>query len=80
MCPGEASFTPVTALIKELQIQFVVYYSAAEFSQALHYLADGHINWQHWVSSKVNLEGVANAFVGLQDPEQETKVLIEPWS
>jgi 2-desacetyl-2-hydroxyethyl bacteriochlorophyllide A dehydrogenase len=77
---GEDSFTPVTALIKELQIQFVIYYSPEEFSQALQALADGHVDWQHWVSSKVNLEGVANAFVSLQDPEQETKILIEPWS
>jgi threonine dehydrogenase-like Zn-dependent dehydrogenase len=67
-------------LIKELQIQFVIYYSPEEFSQALQALADGHVDWQHWVSSKVNLEGVANAFVSLQDPEQETKILIEPWS
>jgi len=80
LCAGDDSYTPLTAMMKEVQIQFVYYYTPEEFSQSLEALSEGRVNWEPWVSSKINLDGVANAFRALQDPEREVKVLIEPFS
>jgi threonine dehydrogenase-like Zn-dependent dehydrogenase len=79
VCPGEDTFEPLTAQMKELMIQYVVYYTPEEFASALHALAEGKIDWRPWVTGKVNLDGIAGAFAELADPEKHAKILIEPW-
>jgi len=78
VCMEEDAFQPMIAVSKELQLQFVTYYSPEEFAEALHALAENRINWRPWVTGKVNLYGVANAFEELKNPELHAKILIEP--
>lgn len=77
---GEDSFNPMIAIAKELNLQFVLYYTPAEFAEALAAVAEGRIDWQPLVTGTVGLEGVAEAFSALEDPERHAKIMIDPWS
>ncbi len=75
---GSDSFTPMTAISKELSLHFASFYTEAEFRSAIDALAGGDIPWQHWITGRVDLDGVAGAFEALKDPERHAKILIYP--
>lgn len=77
---GEESFIPMLAISKELQLTFVIFYTAEEFAEALGLIGDGALNWRALVTGKVGLEGVTQAFADLTDPERHAKILIDPWA
>jgi threonine dehydrogenase-like Zn-dependent dehydrogenase len=77
---GEESFIPMLAISKELQLTFVIFYTAEEFAEALRLIKDGEINWKPLITGKVGLEGVTQAFKDLGDPELHAKILIQPWA
>ncbi len=77
---GEDSYNALVAVTKELTFIFVTYYDPAEFVDALQAIADGHINWQAWVTGEVGLAGVEGAFEALENPEAHAKILIDPSS
>jgi threonine dehydrogenase-like Zn-dependent dehydrogenase len=76
---GEESFIPMLAISKELQLTFVIYYTAEEFAEALSLIRCGALDWRPLVTGKVGLDGVTQAFADLTDPEAHAKILIEPW-
>ena len=76
---GEESFVPMLAIVKELQLTFVIYYTGEEFAEALGLLRSGSFDWRPLVTGKVGLDGVTQAFTDLSDPEQHAKILVEPW-
>ena len=78
ICQGEDSFLPMLAISKELGLQFVSYYEAEEFSEALELLSSGRINWRPLVTSTIDLEGVAEAFTALRGDNGHAKILIRP--
>ena len=67
------------AIIKEIQLTFVIYYTADEFAEALRLIQSGAIDWRSLVTGKVGLDGVTEAFAALSDPEAHAKILIDPW-
>lgn len=77
---GEDVFNPMVAIAKELNIQFVLYYSPEEFAEALTAVASGGLDWQLLVTGKVWLDGIVGAFKALEDPETHAKIMIDPWS
>ena len=77
---GEDSFSPMIAIAKELNLQFVLYYTPVEFAEALDAVAKGLLDWQPLVTGRVGLAGIAEAFAALGDPEGHAKILIDPWS
>lgn len=77
---GEDSFNPMIAIAKELNIQFVLYYTPEEFAEALAAVASGQLDWQPLVTGTVGLEGIGGAFSALEDPERHAKIMIDPWS
>lgn len=77
---GEESFIPMLAISKELQLTFVIYYTADEFAEALRMVRDGALNWRALVTGSVGLDGVTQAFKDLGDPERHAKILIQPWA
>ena len=76
---GRESFLPMMAIIKEIQLTFVIYYTADEFAEALRLIQSGAIDWRSLVTGKVGLDGVTEAFAALSDPEAHAKILIDPW-
>lgn len=79
IAPGEESFIPMVAIMKELQLSFVVYYTSVDFGQALAAIRDGRFDREPLVTGSVGLEEVDEAFAALADPEQHAKILIDPW-
>ncbi len=70
---------PLIAVNKELNVQYVLGYDAAEFEGTLHRIADGTLDASPLVTHTVGLDGVAQAFTALAEPDAYGKVIVEPW-
>ena len=79
VCMEKDSFEPMFGINKELNLQFVLGYTPAEFADTLHHLAEGKVNGDPLITGKVGVEGVAQAFQDLGSPERHAKILVEPW-
>lgn len=77
---GDEVFTPVIAIAKELNLQFVIYYTPEEFAAALQAVSDGKLDWQPLLTGHIGLDGIPEAFAALEDPETHAKIMIDPWS
>ena len=79
VCMEPDTIEPMFAIFKELNLQFVLGYTPEEFARSLHLLADGKVDAEALITSKVGLDGVKGAFEALANPERHTKILVEPW-
>lgn len=75
----EESFLPSISIMREHAFIFVIYYTPDEFAEALDLVRRGAIDWRPLVTGKVGLDGVAQAFTDLSDPERHAKIIIDPW-
>ena len=79
VCMQDDVIRPMFGINKELGVQFVLGYTPEEFSSALQAIADGRINVAPLVTGKVGVEGVAQAFAALANPDAQAEILVEPW-
>lgn len=79
VCMEPDHFEPIYGIVKELNLQFVFGYAPEEFAATLTNIAEGHINAAPLLTGAVGLNGVAQAFDDLANPEAHAKILIEPW-
>lgn len=79
ICTEEVSILPFIAMQKELDLRFAFYYAPEDFDAAVAAIADGVLDWKLWVTGKVGIDGVAEAFDVLSAPNDHVKVLVEPW-
>ena len=79
VCMAPDSIRPMMAINKEIDLRFVVGYTPLEFRDTLHMLAQGKVQAPIHTGT-VGLEGVADAFETLRDPEVHAKILIDPSS
>jgi threonine dehydrogenase-like Zn-dependent dehydrogenase len=79
VCMEPDRFEPFFAIRKQLNLQFVLGYTAEEFRASLFHLAEGRIDAAPMVTGRVGLEGVRGAFDDLADPARHAKILVEPW-
>ncbi len=79
VCMQRDQIEPMYGINKELNLQFVLGYSAEEFGVTLRNIAEGKINSDPLITGKVGVEGVAKAFNDLASPEHHAKILVEPW-
>jgi threonine dehydrogenase-like Zn-dependent dehydrogenase len=77
VCLERDSFAPVTAIAKEIALQFVLAYDPGEFHDTLHLIAEGKVDPSALVTSTVGLAEVPAAFDALGTAEQ-VKVLVAP--
>jgi threonine dehydrogenase-like Zn-dependent dehydrogenase len=70
---------PMLAILKELNVQYVLGYTPDEFAASLRMLADGVVDAASLVTGRVGIDGVAQAFSDLANPETHTKIIVEPW-
>jgi threonine dehydrogenase-like Zn-dependent dehydrogenase len=80
VCMERDHFEPMYAINKELNLQYVLGYSADEFASTLRHIAEGDIDVSPLVTGRVDLEHVAAAFAALATPERHAKVLVRPGS
>lgn len=78
VCMEPDRIEPSLAINKQLDLRFVLGYQPDEFAQTLNYIADGKINVEPLITAKVGLDGVAQAFSDLGNPETNVKILVEP--
>lgn len=70
---------PFIAIIKQLNLQYVLAYTPEEFAASLRHIAEGRIDVAPLITGTTGLDGVAAAFEALGNPEAHAKVLVEPW-
>lgn len=78
VCMEPDTFRPAMAVNKEVELRFAFCYDPAEFHAVLQMMAKGRIDPSPLVTGTVGLDGVADAFDRLADPEQHAKILIDP--
>jgi len=80
VCMQVDRIEPAVAIHKEIDLRFVFGHSPLEFRDTLHLIADGKVDCAPLITGVVGLDGVANAFDALKDPERHAKILIDPAS
>lgn len=80
VCMQADRIEPAVAIHKEIDLRFVFGHSPLEFRDTLHLIAEGKVDCAPLLTGVVGLDGVANAFDALKDPEQHAKILIDPAS
>jgi threonine dehydrogenase-like Zn-dependent dehydrogenase len=70
---------PMLGIMKELNVQYVIAYTPEEFAYSLGLIAEGKVDAASLVTASVGIDGVAQAFSDLANPERHTKIIIEPW-
>jgi threonine dehydrogenase-like Zn-dependent dehydrogenase len=70
---------PMLGIMKELNVQYVIAYTPEEFAYSLRLIAEGKVDAASLVTASVGIDGVAQAFADLANPERHTKIIIEPW-
>ena len=78
VCMAPDTFRPMIAVGKEINIQFAFGYDPAQFGDTLRRIAEGEYQVEPMITAEVPLEGVADAFVALGDPEAHAKILVVP--
>jgi threonine dehydrogenase-like Zn-dependent dehydrogenase len=79
VCMEADTIHPMLGIGKELNVQFVLGYTADEFTATLGHIDRGAIPAAPLITGKVGVEGVAQAFDALASPERHAKILVEPW-
>ena len=78
VCMETDRIEPAIAITKEIELTFVFGYTPDEFAQTLRDIAEGVIDVSGVVTGTVGLDGVAQAFKDLGDPEAHVKILVAP--
>ena len=78
VCMQTDSIEPFLCITKSLELKFVYGYAADEFARTLHHIAEGTIDVRPAVTAEVGLDGVADAFRALGDPEAQCKIVVRP--
>jgi len=80
VCMQVDRYEPALAVLKEIDLRFVVNHTPLEYRDALHLIAEGRLNCAPLITGEVGLDGVDRAFDALRDPETHAKILIDPKS
>jgi 2-desacetyl-2-hydroxyethyl bacteriochlorophyllide A dehydrogenase len=75
VCLREDRILPLVAIDKQVNIQFVLAYTQAEFAEALEALGDGSVGAAPLVTRMISLDELPAAFAALADPD-DCKVVV----
>jgi threonine dehydrogenase-like Zn-dependent dehydrogenase len=78
VCMQVDRYEPALAVMKEIDLRFVVNHTPLEYRDALHMIANGKLDCAPLATGEVGLDGVDNAFEALKDPDSHAKILIDP--
>lgn len=76
VCMESDKIEPVVAIGKEANVHFSFGYTAEEFHETLHALADGKLDGAPLITGKVDMDGVSSAFDALAKPDDHAKIII----
>jgi (R,R)-butanediol dehydrogenase / meso-butanediol dehydrogenase / diacetyl reductase len=78
VCTKPDPYVPLMAVMKELTMDFVVYYTRREFFSVSDALAHDAIDASAFVTKRVGLEGADDAFTELIEAKDQRKILVLP--
>ena len=78
VCMEPDTIRPLIGIVKEINLQFAFGYEPVEFAETLQAIAEGTIDVAPLITGAVGIDGVADAFDTLADPEGHVKILVEP--
>ena len=80
LCMVADTIFPAKAITKELDLRFAFVYSKADFEFIIDLLSDQRIDPSALVSGCVGFDTFAETFESLKQPEDQIKVMLDPWS
>lgn len=78
VCTNPETFVPLTALAKEVCLQWVLGYVPRDFDVVLDLLANGRIDPGPMITHEIGFEDLAERFEKLRKPTDECKILLRP--
>jgi len=78
VCMQTDAIEPFLCINKSLELKFVLGYTPDEFARTLHHIAEGVFDVRPAITAEVGLDGVADAFRALGDPEAQCKMVVRP--
>ena len=78
VCTKPDPYVPLMAVMKELTMDFVVYYTRREFFSVSDALAHDAIDARAFVTKRVGLDGADDAFTELIEAKDQRKILVVP--
>ncbi|MBN8872804.1 MAG: zinc-binding dehydrogenase [Rhodospirillales bacterium] len=80
VCMETDRIEPFFGIVKQVNLQFVLAYTAEEFAESLRHIAEGLIDVSPMITGSVGLDGVQGAFDELAVPERHAKILVDPFA
>ena len=77
ICMQRDYLEPIIAINKELNLQFVICYTAEEYAATLRNIADGRIPVAPLISGRIAADDLSDAFSALASPEVHAKIVVE---
>ena len=78
VCMEADRINPFFGISKELNVQFCLGYDPMEFNDTLRAIAEGELPVAPLITGEVGLDGVADAFEALGNPDHHCKILVTP--
>ena len=78
VCMETDRIEPFLCITKQLDFRFVLGYTPEEFAATLGHIAEGKIDVRPVLTGTIGLDGVAEAFAALANPEAQVKMVVEP--
>lgn len=79
-CSQLDSFLPATAVWKEVNLQFSMTYSLAEFEHVARVLDRGDTDAQAMITDTISLDVLPGAFEAMRHRTHQCKVMVDPWA
>jgi 2-desacetyl-2-hydroxyethyl bacteriochlorophyllide A dehydrogenase len=77
VCQQPDTIMPLIGIMKELEVQFVLAYRAADFDYVIAMIASDRIDVDHMVTDIVGFDELPAAFEALRRPTHQCKVMLE---
>jgi len=78
VCQQQDTLMPMTAIMKEVGVQFVLGYEPRDWDTVLSFLAGGRLQVEHLVTHRVGFDAFPAAFEALRTPHDQCKVMLKP--
>jgi 2-desacetyl-2-hydroxyethyl bacteriochlorophyllide A dehydrogenase len=76
VCQGMDSIMPLVGIMKELNVQFVLGYTPADFDFVIEMIARDRIDVAPMVTDRIALDALPDAFEALRTPSTQCKVMV----
>jgi (R,R)-butanediol dehydrogenase/meso-butanediol dehydrogenase/diacetyl reductase len=76
VCQGMDSIMPLVGIMKELNIQFVLGYTAADFDFVIEMIARDRIDVAPMITDRIALDALPQSFEALRKPTTQCKVMV----